>query len=125
MSISGAGMTVNSSATTGQAPRILTSGDGRFVFRGLQAPGSYAITAAKSGYAEGASGRRRPGGTVAARAAVSHRGSGDIVVRVWKNGAITGTVTDEAGEPVVGVQMRAAVARDEPRPVRRRPAPGR
>jgi hypothetical protein len=30
-----------------------------------------------------------------------------LVVRVWKNAAITGTVTDEAVEPVVGLQVRA------------------
>jgi hypothetical protein len=33
--------------------------------------------------------------------------SQDVVVRVWKYGAIAGTVIDEAGEPVVGVHVRA------------------
>src|SRR5687767_7909836 len=43
-------------------PRILTGADGRFVFRGLS-PGSFTITATKSGYAGGSYGKRRPNGS--------------------------------------------------------------
>ena len=32
----------------------------------------------------------------------------DVAVRIWKNSVIAGTIVDEAGEPVVGVQVRAA-----------------
>ena len=32
----------------------------------------------------------------------------DVAVRMWKNGVIAGTIVDEAGEPVVGVHVRAA-----------------
>ena len=30
----------------------------------------------------------------------------DVAIRVWKHAAIGGTITDEAGEPVVGLQVR-------------------
>jgi hypothetical protein len=87
-------------------PRVLTGGDGRFFFRDLPR-GSFTISATKAGYVEGASGRRRPGG--AAQPIVLGDGEriGDVMVRLWKHAAVTGTVVDEMGEPLVGVQLRA------------------
>ena len=32
---------------------------------------------------------------------------GDVVIPMWKHGAISGSVVDEAGEPLIGVQVRA------------------
>ena len=90
---------------TSGIPPILTSADGRFLFRDL-APGSFTITATKGGYADGASGRKRIGGPSQPVVLTADDKAPDIVARVWKNSAITGTVTDEAGEPVVGVQVR-------------------
>jgi protocatechuate 3,4-dioxygenase beta subunit len=87
-------------------PRILTGADGRFVFRNLP-KGSFTITATKSGYSEGASGRRRPGGGTRPVVLADTDRTVDVAVRVWKNAVITGTVTDEAGEPVVSVSVRA------------------
>jgi Carboxypeptidase regulatory-like domain len=84
---------------------ILTSADGRFLFRDLP-PGSFTVTATKGGYADGASGRKRIGGAAQPVLLTADDKAADIVVRVWKNSAITGTVTDEAGEPVVGLQVR-------------------
>ena len=90
-----------------QLPRILTGGDGRFLFRDLPA-GSFTITATKGGYAEGASGRRVLGGASQPVVLTAAQRTADLAVRMWKQGAITGTIVDEAGEPVVGVQVRAA-----------------
>jgi len=87
-------------------PRVLTGGDGRFFFRDLP-PGSFTINAAKPGYVDGASGRRRPGGPAQLITLADGERIGDVTVRMWKNGAITGTVVDEMGEPVIGVQVRA------------------
>jgi len=111
VSVTGAGMTVTTvgSGLPNQPPSILTGGDGRFVFRGLQIPGTFSVTATKGGYADGASGRRRPGGPSQPVALAAGATSADVVVRVWKYGAITGTVSDEAGEPMVGVQVRALI----------------
>ena len=85
--------------------RILTGSDGRFVFRDLPA-GSFTIAVTKSGYAEGASGRQRPGGTSRPVVLTEAQRTADATVRLWKYAAIAGTVTDEAGEPVVGVRVR-------------------
>jgi hypothetical protein len=89
-----------------QPPRILTGADGRFVFRDLPM-GSFTITAAKGGYSEGASGRRRPGGGTRPVVLAGTERTMEVAVRVWKNGVITGAVTDEAGEPVVNLLVRA------------------
>lgn len=95
------GVSVNPSV-----PRVLTGADGRFMFRDLQT-GNFTITASKNGYSEGASGRRRPGGTPLPVVIANAQPSATTSVRVWKNGAIGGTVFDEAGDPVVGLQLRA------------------
>ena len=86
--------------------RILTGADGRFQFRDL-ALGSFSVTATKGGYADGASGRRRPGGPTQSVVLAPAQRIADVEVRMWKNGAIAGMVIDEAGEPVVGVRVSA------------------
>src|SRR2546423_238816 len=95
VSLSGAGMTTN--PLPNRPPRILTGADGRFVFRGLAVPGSFAVSATRNGYADGAPGRLRPGGGSETIDLVPGAPAADIVVRVWKNGVIAGTITDEAG----------------------------
>jgi len=87
-------------------PRILTGTDGYFVFRDLPA-GAFTVAAVKTGYAEGASGRRRPGGPSQALTLEAGQRVGDVVVRVWQHGSLTGSVVDEIGEPVVGMPVRA------------------
>ena len=88
------------------APRILTGADGRFVFRDMPR-GSFTITATRPGYVEGAYGRRRPNGPSQQLTLALEERVGDVVIRMWKFGAISGTVVDEAGEPLVGVAIRA------------------
>lgn len=85
---------------------VLSTSDGRFFFRDLPF-GTFTITATKMGYVDGASGRRRPLGPSQSITLADGERVGDIVVRMWKCAAITGTVTDETGEPVVGVGVRA------------------
>ena len=84
---------------------VLSTSDGRFFFRDLP-QGTFGITATKMGYVDGASGRRRPLGPWQPITLADGERVGDIVVRMWKRAAITGMVTDEMGEPVVGVRVR-------------------
>jgi hypothetical protein len=94
-------------ASSGSPPRIqaLTGGDGRFVFRDLP-KGAFTITATKGGYLEGAVGRRRPGGLTQTIELADGARTGVLTVPMWKHGVLSGTVVDEAGEPVIGIQVR-------------------
>ena len=87
-------------------PRVLTGNDGRFVFRDLRR-GEYTIVAAKPGFADGAYGRTRAGGPSQALTLNQGERVGDVVIRLWKHAAISGTIVDESGERLVGVQVRA------------------
>jgi hypothetical protein len=89
-----------------QLPRVITGGDGRFVFRDV-GRGNYAITAAKGGYAEAAYGRTRAGGASSSLTVGDGERIGDLVLRIFKHAAISGAVTDESGERQVGVEVRA------------------
>ena len=85
---------------------ILTGGDGRFLFRDLR-PGSYRIRAHRSGFADGAYGRTRPAGPSLDLSLASGQRVGDVVIRMWRHAAISGTIVDESGEPQVAVEVRA------------------
>ena len=106
VTISGPPVPQQSGLVQVSTPRILTSSDGRFVFRGLRR-GNYSIMASKPGYAEGAYGRTRPGGGTSSLPLSEAERVGDVVLRIWKNAAISGTVVDEAGEPQIRVGVRA------------------
>jgi hypothetical protein len=105
-------------------PRVLTNSEGRFAFRGLSR-GNYAVGAAKAGYAAGAYGRSRPNGPTRPVQLDDGEHMGDFTIRVFKFASITGSVIDEAGEPVVGASVRAyrrtLVAACSRRRARRRP----
>jgi hypothetical protein len=96
------------SSSRGSSSGMLTGADGRFMFRGLDL-GSFTITAKKGGYADGAPGQRRPGGESQPVVLTGAQPSVEVRVRVWRNAVIAGTVRDEAGEPVVGAQVRVLV----------------
>jgi protocatechuate 3,4-dioxygenase beta subunit len=107
VSISGPGisMRVTPSGSGRPAPTvlpILTGADGRFVFRDLAA-GTFTISATKSGYSN-APASRSAGQSVAV---TDSQREVSVAVRLWKNAVISGTVLDEAGEAVAGVQVRA------------------
>ena len=91
-------------------PRAMTNASGQFVFRKLP-KGSFSLTASKAGFAEGAYGRRRPGASLANLLLDSGQRVGDVVIPLWRHGSIAGTVVDEAGEPMIGVSLRAYLRR--------------
>jgi hypothetical protein len=102
------GAVVSLTGPPAEAPhsRILTGDDGRFVYRNLRA-GPYNIYANKAGYADGAYGRTRPAGPAASLVLMDGERIADIVIRMWRHAAISGTVVDEAGERLIGVRVQA------------------
>jgi hypothetical protein len=93
--------------------RVLTDADGYFFFADLPAPpagarnAGYAINASKSGYVDSFYGARRPGGGLLYFELGDGERTNAAKILMWKYGAIGGTVLDEAGEPMVGVTVRA------------------
>jgi len=94
------------SSSNASVPRLITDSEGRFAFRNLP-KGVFNITATKPGYLDGAYGRLRPNGTSQSIELAEDERTGDVQVRLFKPAAIGGTVLDDIGEPVVGVQIRA------------------
>jgi hypothetical protein len=85
--------------------RALADAQGRFVFRDLP-KGRFNLTTTKPGYVDGAYGRMRPSGpTLPYDLGDGEKASG-VTMAVWRYAAITGTVQDELGEPVVGTSVR-------------------
>lgn len=88
--------------------RVMADADGRFFFTDLPA-GEYYVAATRDGYITGQYGQRR----ATARGELLPLKEGerrtDVVLRVWKYAVVGGTVIDEAGEPVVGVAVRALI----------------
>lgn len=87
-------------------PRIMADAQGRFVFVNVPA-GRYGMRAEKSGFYRGHHGQR----TVESGARALEVSDGqlltDVIIPSWKVCAISGVVTDEVGQPVVGVRVQA------------------
>jgi hypothetical protein len=97
--------------------RVMTGGDGRFVFHDLP-PGQFQLTAALSGYTSNLSvtvGPAMLGGSAIASPAspttmVLKEGefATGVTLRLWKYAVVTGTVLDDAGEPAIGLTVQVA-----------------
>jgi protocatechuate 3,4-dioxygenase beta subunit len=104
--------------------RVMTGADGRFVFHDL-APGGYQLSAGLTGYTASLNATvGGGGGGVASLIAAAMAGSGaggatslslkegefatSLKMRLWKHAVITGLVSDDAGEPAIGVTVQVA-----------------
>jgi hypothetical protein len=109
----------------GRPQSMLTDAQGRFVFRNLP-KATYSLIATTGGngyspsgfivtgrghqigaYLDGGYGQRRPNGPLQTIDLADGERIGDAVIRLWKGGAITGRVLDEAGEALVDVVVAA------------------
>jgi Carboxypeptidase regulatory-like domain len=88
--------------------RVMADADGRFFFTDLP-KGDYYLQATKDGYAPGTYGQRRAWGQSQLLSIGEGERPTDVRLRVWKHGAIAGTVVDESGEPIVGIAVHALV----------------
>jgi hypothetical protein len=103
------GAVVHIQLEKGDVPSSLqmTDAKGRFLFSNLPA-GSYTIRTSKAGYSEGAYGRDADSGVTSTPVTIDNSQpftNGRIAMA--KPSSISGLVTDEAGEPMVNVFVRA------------------
>jgi hypothetical protein len=86
------------------AQRVRVDADGRFLFRDLPS-GELMLVASKPGYLGGASGQRIPNGPTRPVDLGEGEKTGAVTLRLWKYGVIAGSVVDDQGEPIVGIQV--------------------
>jgi carboxypeptidase family protein len=89
--------------------RVMADSEGRFFFGELSA-GTYSLRAQKAGYPQSFYGSRQPplgGADPGSIQLAEGERRGDATIVLWKYATLSGIVVDEAGEPVVGVDVRA------------------
>ena len=84
---------------------VASAGNGRFVFRGLPVA-YYSVRAKAAGYVDTAFGLRGPAGSAPVEIREGQT-SARVTLRLLKQAVVTGVVLDEAGEPVIGANVRA------------------
>jgi protocatechuate 3,4-dioxygenase beta subunit len=84
---------------TGRSQVASTDEQGRYRITGLAA-GSYTVTAAKSGYVDGAFGQRRSLRSGAPVELTDGQQAANIDLKLARGGVVTGHVVDEEGEPL-------------------------
>lgn len=88
------------------ALRAVVDADGRFAFSDVPA-GIVTVNAAKGGFFGGAAGQRSATGIGRPLELGDGSDLTNVTLKLWKFGAITGAVTGDAGDPLIGVEVRA------------------
>jgi hypothetical protein len=84
----------------------VADGQGRFLLRAVP-KGSYSLSTTAPGYVNGGYGQRKPNGPQRQVQVEDGQALSGVTVRIWKFATLSGTILDEAGEPAVGVSVRA------------------
>ena len=88
----------------GRPTHIRTDSQGRFAFTDLP-PGAYGIMAAANQYVTGRFGATRAEGSGRSLDLAPGQRAG-ATIAIWRNPVVSGRVVDEAGEPLVGAELR-------------------
>lgn len=104
----GAATAMFSNGVAGGPRRVMTDAQGQFLFRGLPA-GSYSMVSTAAGYVEGGYGQtplvRHALDLVRALDVTDADKPLNVTVQMSRLGGISGRVTDEGGEPMVGAPI--------------------
>ncbi|HXT70903.1 MAG TPA: carboxypeptidase-like regulatory domain-containing protein [Vicinamibacterales bacterium] len=93
----------------GSSTTVLATDGGYFVFRDVPA-GTVTIAATAAGYLPGGLGQRRIGGPNQPTT-VGDGARANVSIRLWREATLAGTITDETGDPVAGINV-ALLSRD-------------
>jgi Carboxypeptidase regulatory-like domain len=86
----------------------LTDSLGRFVFTDLEAGDSYRLSASGTGFADGAYGQAiAVANSSAALSLASGQWLANLKIALWRHASLSGQVSNERGEPLAGVFVRA------------------
>lgn len=85
---------------------VVADDKGRFLFAQIP-PGEAVVVAEKPGYYAGAYGKRRPDGVPLPVSLHAGEGIADMRIELFRAAVITGLVTDDSGDPLVGVRVVA------------------
>lgn len=94
-------------AVLARLTRQVSDDRGRFVFSDLAAGSGYTLQATKAGYVNGVYGQAVMFGPTGRITLAAGEWFPTANIALWKPGAISGRVVDEANEPVVGAYVRA------------------
>ena len=97
---------VTLSGSPAEPRRTLTDADGRYEFNGLPA-GSFSVSASKTGYGNLQYGQRRPFEPGTPVAVAGGRTVDRIDISLPRGAVIAVRVTDDLGDPMAGVEVRA------------------
>lgn len=86
--------------------RVLTTSEGRFVVRDVPA-GAATLTVASPGYINASYGQTRPEGPAQTLTIDPGTRVREVTMRIWRSAALSGVITNDAGEPLPGVMVRA------------------
>lgn len=93
----------------GERSRQITDAKGRFVYTDLPAADIYFMNVSKAGYIDSHYGDRGPSGLNFSNPKITlaeGQWFDQATIMMWRPGSISGTVSDERGEPVVGAFVR-------------------
>lgn len=111
--VPGAIVSINVSGRTipmGTQARQVTDDKGRFAFVNVWGDNAYLISASKFGYLDGGVGREKSAADPIRPVSVTKdQWRSGVRVTIWRPGTISGTVRDEAGDPMVGIIVRTLV----------------
>jgi hypothetical protein len=88
-----------------EPPPVLTGPDGSFVLDDLPV-GTYSIRTQLAGYGDGYWGVMSPQENFDGLLRLNRDRRADIVIKMWQSGVISGTVTEQDGQPAVGLVVR-------------------
>lgn len=100
-----AGAIVTLSIPGVQPIRVMADPQGRFGFRDLPR-GNFSISTTRPGWLDGAYGRTRPAGPGLSLTLGEGEKASNVTVAMWRYAAITGTLIDENGDPIVNKPVR-------------------